>query len=183
MLRNAGVPFSAHPARIDEAAIRDALVAEGATPRDIADALAEMKARRVAQRFPEALVIGSDQVLDHQGDILGKPADRDAAKAQLRRLRGTRHSLHAAVVLYERGKPVWRQSGEARLTMRTFSDAYLDAYLDRQGPDALTTVGAYRVEAEGIRLFERIEGDHFTILGMPLLPLLAYLTARGFVAG
>lgn len=182
LLRAAGIVFSTAPARLDETAIRDALLAESATPRDIADTLAEMKADRVARRHPDAWVIGADQVLDIDGTILGKPADQAQARAQLLSLRGRTHRLLSAVVIIADGAPVWRHVGEVRLTMRDFSDEWLDGYLERQGDSLTTTLGGYRIEQEGIRLFSRIEGDYFCILGLPMIELLTYLTLRGTIA-
>jgi septum formation protein len=182
MLRACGVAVEVYPARIDEVAVRDAMSAEAAHPRDIADALAEMKARKIADRHPGAIVIGSDQVLEFQGRVLGKAPDLDAGRAQLRQLRGQQHLLHAAVVLYDDGRPVWRHVAEARLTMRRFSDAYLDDYLARNWDRVRHSVGCYRIEEEGLRLFSHVEGDHATILGLPLLPLLNYLSDRGIIA-
>ena len=183
LLRSAGLTVTAAPVRLDEPSLRDALCAEGATPRDIADALAEMKARKRADRDPAALVLGCDQVLDFGGTAWGKPADADAARAQLTALRGHTHRLFSALVLYDAGKPVWRHVGEVRLTMRQFSDSYFDGYLARNWPDVADTVGGYKLESEGARLFDRIDGDYFTVLGLPLLPLLGFLAQRGFIPG
>ncbi len=181
-MQAAGLAVSADPVRLDEAALRDALLADAATPRDIADALAEMKARKGAVREPTALVLGCDQVLDFDGAVWGKPETAEDARAQLCRLRGKTHRLLSAVVLYDSGKPVWRHIGEARLTMRRFSDGYLDDYLARNWPGVSDSVGGYKLEAEGARLFTAIDGDYFTVLGLPLLPLLDYLGQRGFIA-
>lgn len=181
LLRSAGLALTCHAARIDEEAIRAALEAEGANPRDQADALAEMKAQKVASRFPQAVVIGCDQVLDFKGKVFGKPADVDAARAQLEALSGKTHKLLSAVVLYEKGKPVWRHVGEVRLTMREISPAYLDAYMLRNGDNILDSVGGYKLESEGVRLFSQVDGDYFNVLGLPLLPLLSYLGQRGMI--
>ncbi|MFZ3580694.1 Maf family protein [Loktanella sp. DJP18] len=179
LLRNAGVAFTVQPARVDEDAMRDALIADGASPRDIADALAEMKAAKVSTRNPDALVIGCDQVLAHRTAILSKPADPDQAVAQLQALRGDVHQLLSAAVIYQAGKPVWRHVGVVRLHVRDASDAYLQDYVTRNWDDIRHCVGAYQIEAEGVRLFHRIEGDYFNILGLPLLELLSYLALRG----
>lgn len=182
LLRRAGVATEVMPARVDEEAIRIALEAEAAHPHDIADTLAEMKARKIGERLPQRLVLGCDQVLEVQNTILAKPSSRDAARAQLHQLRGKSHRLLSAAVLYEAGRPVWRHVGEVRLTMRTFSDAYLEDYISRNWPGIGDSVGAYKLEEEGVRLFEKIEGDYFTILGLPLLELLAHLARRGVIA-
>lgn len=182
LLQNAGLSLTAQPARIDEDAIRAALLADQAKPRDVADTLAEMKARKLAERNPGALVLGCDQVLAFEGQVWSKPHDVTHARDQLETLRGATHDLHSAIVLYHEARPVWRHIGSARLTMATFTDSYLDGYLDRNWPAVAGSVGAYQMEGEGIRLFSAIEGDYFTILGLPLLPLLTYLALRGFIA-
>lgn len=181
LLRSAGLSVAAHPARIDEEGIRLALEADGAGPRDVADALAEMKARKIADRHPAELVLGCDQTLDFGRKTWSKAETPDQAREQLLALRGRTHRLHSALVLYDAQKPVWRHVGEVRLTMRDFSDDWLAGYLERNWNSARDAVGCYKLEEEGVRLFERIEGDYFTVLGLPLLPLLGYLGMRGFI--
>lgn len=179
LLTQAGLSFSVERPRVDEEMLRDTLLAEGASPRDLADALAEMKALRISEKHPQAMVIGCDQVLDLGGQVFSKPSTRTEAREQLLLLRAKRHSLLSAVVICEAGKPVWRHAGQVRLTVRPFSEAWLDGYLDRNWPDIAEAVGAYKLEKEGVRLFSRVEGDYFTVLGLPLLDLLSYLALRG----
>ena len=179
MLDAAGVRFQISPANIDEDETKRALIAEGASAADIAGALAEQKARHVAPDFPGRLVLGSDQILQHESGILSKPVDRAAALDQLKLLRGTAHSLISNACILLDGKPVWQGSDTAHLTMRNFSDDFADAYLDAVGDIALVGPGAYRIEGLGAQLFARIDGSHFTILGLPLLPLLDYLRREG----
>jgi septum formation protein len=182
MLRSVGLDVTPVAPRVDEASIRDALTAEGAHPRDIADTLAEMKARKVAEKLPEALVLGCDQVLALDRETFAKPETASDARDQLRQLRGKSHKLLSAIVAYENAEPVWRHVSEARLTMHQISDAYLDDYVDRNWDSIRHSVGCYKIEEEGVRLFSAITGDHFTILGLPLLPLLAFLRTRGMIA-
>ena len=179
MLENAGVSFEVSLPRVDEDAVRQSLLAEGASARDIADALAELKARKVSTRMPGALVLGCDQVLSFDEQIMAKPTSREQAEQQLRQLRGAGHQLLSAAVICEDGQPIWRFVGTVRLQMRDFSDSYLTTYLDRNWPDISNSVGGYKLESEGVRLFNRVDGDYFTVLGMPLLELLSYLTLRG----
>lgn len=181
LLRAAGLEVEATAPRVDEVSTRDALLAEGAKPRDIADVLAEMKARKVSEKRPGDLVIGCDQILAHEDQVFAKPETIEAARAQLLCLRGTTHRLHSAIVVYENAEPVWRHVGEARLTMHHFTDSYLDAYLARNWNSVRHSVGGYKIEEEGVRLFSAITGDHFTILGLPLLPLLAWMGTRGMI--
>ena len=182
MLRAAGLTVDAIAPRVDEATIRDALVAEGAHPRDIADTLAEMKARKVAEKHSDALVLGCDQVLALDRQTFAKPETPDQARAQLRQLRGQSHKLLSAIVAYENAEPVWRHVAEVRLTMHAISDSYLDDYVTRTWDSIRHSVGCYKIEEEGVRLFSAISGDHFTILGLPLLPLLAWAGTRGMIA-
>jgi septum formation protein len=182
LLRAAGLTVEPVAARVDEETVRVSLLGEGAGPRDIADALAELKARKVADRRPGDLVLGCDQVLEFEGEVFGKPENRDEARDHLRRLSGKSHRLLSAAVAYEDAEPVWRHVTEARLTMHQISDAYLDDYLDRNWESVRHSVGAYKIEEEGVRLFSAITGDHFTILGLPLLPLLAWMGTRGMIA-
>ncbi|MEM6407488.1 MAG: Maf family protein [Pseudomonadota bacterium] len=183
LLENAGVTVEALPARIDEETITTSLVSEGAKPRDIADALAEYKAQKLGLKHMDRLVLGCDQVLEHDGGILSKPQSREEAAAQLQALRGRTHRLFSAAVIYEQGKPVWRAVKEAKLTMREFSDEYLHAYLDRNWDEIKYCVGGYQLEAEGARLFAHVTGDYFTVLGMPLLEILNYLSLKGEIDG
>lgn len=178
MLASAGVSFVSEPARVDEDALREALAAEGASPRDQADVLAEAKARKVAERHPEALVIGSDQILDFGGSVFSKPRDAGDLRDQLARLSDGTHRLLSAAVVYEGAKPVWRHVGEARLTMHPLSPDFIGEYVERHWDTVRTSVGGYRIEAEGIRLFSRIEGSYHAVLGLPLVELLSYLRLR-----
>jgi septum formation protein len=182
LLQSAGVTVEVAAPRVDEATVRQALQAEGAKARDIADALAELKARKISEKRPGDLVLGCDQVADIDGRLLAKPETPDEARDQLHALRGTSHKLFSAVVAYENAKPVWRHVAEARLTMHHMSDGYLDDYVARNWDSIRHSVGCYKIEEEGVRLFSAISGDHFTILGLPLLPLLAWLGTRGMIA-
>lgn len=179
LLRNAGLTCDVQPARIDEESIKAALQAEDAPPRDVADTLAEMKARKISEKGEEGLVLGCDQVLSFKGKVISKPRSIEEAADQLRGLRGQTHQLLSAAVIYDDFNPVWRHVGVARLSMRDFSDDYLNDYLERNWESVRWSVGGYKIEEEGIRLFRAIQGDTFTIQGLPLLELLSYLTLTG----
>ena len=181
LLENAGLEIEVIPARVDESLLRGTLVAEGSQPRDVADALAEMKALRISQKHPGRLVLGCDQILDLDGRILAKPETVEEARTQLMAMRGRGHDLLSAAVICENGAPIWRHVRRVRLGMRLFSEEWLDGYLARNWPDIAESVGGYKLESEGVRMFSSIEGDYFTILGLPLLDLLSFLTLRGDV--
>ncbi len=182
LLDAAGLRFEALPAAVDEAAIKEAAQAEDIPPADAALMLADAKAERIARRDPEALVIGCDQLLVCEGRWYDKPPDLPAARAQLLALRGRTHELVTAVVCHRHGGRVWQHLARPRMTMRDFSEAFLDAYLAAEGDRVLTSVGAYRLEGPGIHLFARIQGDHAAILGLPLLELLGFLRQHGVLA-
>ncbi|MFN4211398.1 MAG: Maf family protein [Devosia sp.] len=175
LLQQAGLDFSTAPARIDERGLERAALEAGGDGRDVALLLAERKAAAVAAANPGAIVIGADQTLSLCAELLHKPADRNEAAAQLDHLRGKTHRLHAAVTLVRDDLLLWSDIQTAELTMRDFSPAERDEVLDREGAAILASVGGYRLEGPSIRLFETVTGDYFTILGLPLLPLLAAL--------
>lgn len=183
MLDAAGVDYTALPAHIDEAAIKASLLTANHSPRDIADALAEMKAIKVSQAHPTALVLGSDSIVARaDGILLDKPTDRATARQHLASLSGGTHHLLSAAVIAEQGRPVWRHVDQARLVVRSLTPAFIEAYLDAEWPAIAQCVGCFRIEGRGVTLFDRIDGNHFTILGMPLLPVLGYLRTRGAMA-
>ncbi|NUB11753.1 septum formation protein Maf [Azospirillum brasilense] len=182
MLERAGVRVTLAPAAVDEEGTKLAARAEGAPVEDGAEALAGLKAQRVPRKHPGALVIGADQMLEGEGRWFDKPADRDAARTQLQDLRGKTHRLVSCAVVIRDGERLWHHVDRARLTMRPFSDAFLESYLNAAGDDVMGSVGAYHLEGLGAQLFHRVDGDFFTILGLPLLPLLGFLRVHGVIA-
>lgn len=184
MLDAAGLAFDIAPADVDERTIRETLQADdsGIEPADVAEVLARAKAETISRRRPDALVIGADQVLALGAEIFEKPADLAGARGHLQKLRGRTHQLHSVVVLAEGGEVVWAHVDTAALTMHAFSPLFLENYLTLAGTVICDSVGAYQLEGLGVQLFERIEGDYFTILGLPVLPLLAELRARKVIA-
>ncbi len=181
ILTGAGVVFDTVDAGADEAAAKRTLLEHDATPDTVAMALAQLKAVPLSRRLP-GLVIGADQTLNFDGELVDKAESLEEARARLRMLRGKTHRLHSAVTLAENGQVVWQEIPTATLTMRAVSDAFIDAYLERHGEGILASVGCYRLEDDGVQLFDRIEGDYFTILGLPLLGLLRELRNRGALA-
>lgn len=180
LLEAAGLQFDIERPRIDEEAAKASLRGERLKPREQADALAELKALSISNRRP-GFVIGADQMLAIEGETLDKPNDMDEARAHLQRMRGHTHELISAAVVAKEGVVVWRHIETPRLRMRAFSDAFLTGYLERVGDAALKSVGAYQLEGFGAQLFERVEGDYFAVLGLPLLPLLAFLREQHVV--
>jgi septum formation protein len=179
LLAGAGLDFGLEPSGVDERAVEEPLLAAGADPGTLALRLAEAKALAVARRFPDDLVLGCDQTLGLDGARFVKAESRTDARRQLERLRGRTHELHSAVVLARADRIAWATVEVARMSVRDFSEAFLDAYLDEIGDAVLGSVGCYQLEGPGITLFERIDGDYFTILGLPLLPLLTELRRIG----
>lgn len=179
LLENAGVPFEAQAAPVDENDVKQALKAEGAPVAAVAETLAELKALHISRRSPTALVIGADQILECEGVWFDKPVDLAAARAQLQALSGKTHTLLASVCVVRGGERLWHHNASARLQMREVSEAFLDGYMNSVGEAALVSVGAYQLEGLGAQLFARVQGDYFTILGLPLLPLLDFLRNHG----
>ena len=181
LLREAGVQFGVRPPDLDEDEEKSTLRQQGVPHKDFAAALAEAKALNVSAAIPQALVLGCDQTLLCADRLFDKPRDTAEARENLAFLRGKTHQLICGAVLAENGKPVWRHVERADLTMRAFSDAFLDAYIKNEGSLILSSVGCYQLEGRGAQLFETVKGDYFTVLGLPLIPLLAVLRERGLL--
>jgi len=183
MLESAGIDIDVMPATIDERAVEQTLEGSGASPEDVAQVLAEAKAVDVSEKNPGRLVLGCDQTLSLGDELFHKPRDMEDARRHLLKLSGRTHQLNSAAVLARNGETLWRHVGVAHLTMRKLEPAFIGRHLARVGPMALNSVGAYQIEGEGIQLFEKIQGDHFTIVGLPLLPLVKELREIGAIDG
>jgi len=183
LLSNAGLTFEVQPPGVDEEEAKRSLLSGRTAPQGIAEKLAEMKAMRISAKHPDALVVGGDSTLACQGRLFDKPPSIEAARKQLLALRGQTHELFSCVVVARGGTRLWHWNERARLTMRPFNEAFLDAYLARAGDAVLSSVGAYQLEGLGAHLFSRVDGDYFTILGLPLLPLLSFLAGHGIGLG
>jgi len=181
LLQAAGLSFEPIPANVDENSIKDSLKAENATAEQCAETLAELKAVKISQANADALVIGADQLLECNGDWFDKPADMNGVKSHLLKLRGQTHTLATSVVVAQNGARIWHFNASPQLSMRNFSDAFIERYIAQVGEKALLSVGAYQLESEGIQLFSRIQGDFFAILGLPLLELLSFLRGHDVV--
>ena len=181
LLENAGVAFSVDPAGIGEDDVKLSLKAEGASAGHIADALADLKARQVSMRHPGALVIGADQILECDGVLFDKPVNLAAARGTLEALRGRTHTLISATVIARDRTRLWQHLGQVRMTMRPLDDQAIDDYLNRAGESVLSSVGAYQLEGLGVQLFHKVDGDFFTVLGLPLLPILGFLRVQGAI--
>ncbi len=179
LMTDAGLSFDIVQPGVDEEEVKRSMAAERAPPQAVAEALAELKARRISTRHPDALVVGADSTLACVGRMFDKPLSLAAARTQLLALRGQTHELFSSVVVARGGQRIWHWGERARLTMRPFTESFLDAYLAQAGETVLTSVGAYRLESIGAHLFSRVDGDYFTILGLPLLPLLSFLANHG----
>lgn len=183
LLKNAGLIFSTENADIDERAVEAPLYQSGATPQDVAIILAEAKALAVSEKNPDALIIGCDQTLSLGDEIFHKPVDLEEAGKNLLKLSGQTHQLNSGIVLVKNGETIWRHIAIAHMSMRILRPEFIGRYLGRVGDSILSSVGAYQLEGEGIQLFEKIDGDYFTIIGLPLLPLLQKLREESLIDG
>ena len=183
LLNNANVPFISIEPNIDEDAVKLSLLAENYPPSDVADALAELKASKISSKHPDSLVLGCDQILEFNGAILEKPGSKTLAVEQLIKISGKKHTAHSAAVIYENRVPVWRFVGKADLILRNSSERYIFDYVSRNWDNIKSSVGGYQIEEEGCRLIQKISGDYFSVLGMPLLEIVNFLSIKGIIDG
>ena len=181
LLEKAGIQFSTVDPAIDEKEVKLSYISNNYPTRDIADVLADMKARKISNRFPDSIVIGSDQILDFNSKILSKAKDQDELIHQLKQLQGNKHKLHSACVVYNAQKPEWRFIGSVSMTMRNLSDRYISKYVQDNWDDIKHSVGGYQLESSGISLFSKIDGDYFSVLGLPIIQLIDHLLNRGVI--
>ena len=183
LLEKSNISFLSVKPNIDEDAVKSSLFVENYSPRDIADALAELKASKISLKTPDSLVLGCDQILEFEGALLEKPASKDLAMQQLTKISGKKHIAYSAAVIFENSKPIWRFVGKADLLLKSNSEEYISDYVSRNWDSIKHSVGGYKIEEEGCRLFSKINGDYFSILGMPLLEIINFLCIRGVIDG
>ena len=181
LLEKTGIEFSTVDPAIDEREVKLSYISNNYPTRDIADVLADMKARKISNRFPDSIVIGCDQILDFNSKILSKAKDQDELIHQLKQLQGNKHKLHSACVVYNAQKPEWRFIGSVDMTMRNLSDRYISKYVQDNWDDIKHSVGGYQIENSGISLFSKIDGDYFSVLGLPIIQLIDHLLNRGVI--
>jgi septum formation protein len=183
LLEKSNILFSSVKPNIDEDAVKSSLLNENYSPRDIADALAELKASKISLNNPDSLVLGCDQILEFEGILLEKPPSKNLAVQQLMKISGKKHCAYSAAVIFENSKPIWRFVGKADLFLKNNSEKYISDYVNRNWDNIKHCVGGYKIEEEGCRLFSKLNGDYFSILGMPLLEIINFLCIRGVIDG
>ena len=181
LLQNAGIPFTAVPGRVDEETIKSSLMAEKISPRDIVDYLAEEKARKISQKHSEAIVIGADQIMWHDKELIGKPKSPEDLRLRLQKFSGTTHDIYTGAVIYQNGQPQWRHVERVKMNCRELSPEFIDDYVLTNWTDVQFCAGGYMIESTGIRLFSHIQGDYFSILGLPITAVINYLSLRGII--